>query len=428
MINSAIGDKPKFDVSIILIYLALVTIGWISIYSAAPVESHGSIFDINQVYGKQFLWIILAIALIVIIFAVEVKFFERFSGLIYIISLLSLVGLFVFGKEISGARSWYGLGSMSLQPSEFAKFATALALAKYLSQLDVSVKDIRHFLIASLIIALPALLIVPQPDPGSALVYAAFFFAMHREGLSVWFLMTGLIGLAVFLGTILIGPWWIAAASLIIVAMLFSLSRKRYKKRRASKPKISRYLAAVIACISLAFAVGPIYENVFSERHRNRIDIVLGRVDDSQGIQYNIIQSEIAIGSGGVVGKGLLKGTQTQGGFVPEQHTDFIFSAIGEEFGLLGAGLVVILFMLLIYRLIIMAERQRNQFARIYGYCVAGIFFIHFFVNVGMVLGLLPTVGIPLPFLSYGGSGLWGFTVLLFIFVKLDAHRMSYQH
>lgn len=428
MLNSAIGDKPKFDVSIILIYLALVVIGWISIYSAAPVEVHGSIFDIDQVYGKQFLWIILAIALVVVILAIEVKFFERFAGLIYVISLLSLAGLFVFGKEISGAQSWYGLGSMSLQPSEFAKFATALALAKYLSQLDVSIKDVKHFLIASVIIALPALLIVPQPDPGSALVYAAFFFALHREGLSVWFLMLGLIGLTVFLGTLLLGPWWITAVSIIIVLIFFSLSRKRYNKRLSKKPKPTWYIAVATACISLAFAVNPIYDNVFSERHRNRIDIVLGRVDDSQGIQYNIIQSEIAIGSGGITGKGLLQGTQTQGGFVPEQHTDFIFSAIGEEFGLLGAGLVVILFMLLIYRLIIMAERQRNQFARIYGYCVASIFFIHFFVNVGMVLGLLPTVGIPLPFLSYGGSGLWGFTILLFIFVKLDAHRLSYQH
>ncbi|WP_231717740.1 rod shape-determining protein RodA [Nonlabens sp. YIK11] len=428
MLDSAIGDKPKFDVSIILIYLALVLMGWVSIYSAAPVESHGSIFDINEVYGKQFLRIILAIIMIVVIFAIEVKFFERFAGVIYVISLISLLGLFVFGVEISGARSWYGFGGLRLQPSEFAKFATALALAKYLSQLDVSVKEVKHFLIVALIVLLPAILIVPQPDPGSALIYVAFFFALHREGLSVWFLMLGLIGLTVFLGTILVGPWWIVGASVVVVAVLFSLSRKRYKKRLSKKPKISLYLLAMIACIGLAFAVGPIYENVFSERHRNRIDIVLGRVEDSQGIQYNIIQSEIAIGSGGITGKGLLKGTQTQGQFVPEQHTDFIFSAIGEEFGLLGAGLVVILFMLLIYRLIIMAERQRNQFARIYGYSAAGIFFLHFFVNVGMVLGLLPTVGIPLPFLSYGGSSLWGFTLLLFIFVKLDAHRMSYQH
>lgn len=428
MLHSAIGDKSKFDVSIILIYLALVLIGWMSIYSAAPVEVRGSIFDLNEVYGKQLLWIALAIALIVLIFAVEVKFFERFSGVIYVVSLLSLIGLFVFGKEIAGARSWYSLGSMSLQPSEFAKFATGLALAKYLSQLDVNVKDIRHFLIVALIIALPAVLIVPQPDPGSALVYAAFFFALHREGLSVWFLMLGLIGISIFLGTVLIGPWWIALASLLIVTFLFSFSRKRYKKRVSKKPKISLFLIALTACIALAFAVQPIYENVFSARHRNRIDIVLGRVEDSQGIQYNIIQSKIAVGSGGWTGKGYLKGTQTQGGFVPAQDTDFIFSAIGEEFGFLGAGLVVVLFMLLIFRIIIMAERQRNQFARVYGYSVAGIFFIHFFVNVGMVLGLLPTVGIPLPFMSYGGSGLWGFTVLLFIFVKLDAHRMSYQH
>jgi rod shape determining protein RodA len=240
--------------------------------------------------------------------------------------------------------------------------------------------------------------------------------------------MLGVIALALFIGSLLIGPWWIGLISLVLVAVLYSLSRKRYKKRRTLKPQISWFITALVACIAFGFATDFIFENVFQERHRNRINIVLGRLNDSQGVEYNIIQSEIAIGSGGFAGKGLLKGTQTQGGFVPEQHTDFIFSAIGEEFGLLGAGTVVILFMVLIYRLVIMAERQRNQFARIYGYRVAGILFVHFFINVGMVLGLLPTVGIPLPFLSYGGSGLWGFTVLLFIFVKLDAHRMSYQH
>jgi rod shape determining protein RodA len=317
---------------------------------------------------------------------------------------------------------------MSLQPSEFAKFATAIALAKYLSQLDVSIKDVKHFFIAGGIILLPAILIVPQPDPGSALVYAAFFFPLYREGLSLWFLLLALMAIALFLGALLIGPWWTSIISLVLIAVVFSLSRKRHKKRLGSKPQVPWFITALVACIAFSFATNFIFENVFQERHRNRINIVLGRLDDSQGVEYNIIQSEIAIGSGGLAGKGLLKGTQTQGGFVPEQHTDFIFSAIGEEFGLLGAGTVVILFMLLTYRLVIMAERQKNQFARIYGYGVAGIFFIHFFVNVGMVLGLLPTVGIPLPFLSYGGSGLWGFTVLLFIFVKLDAHRMSYQH
>ncbi len=422
------GDKPKFDVSIILIYLALVLIGWVSIYSAAQVDTHGSIFDLDEVYGKQFLWIVLGIALIVLIFAIEVKFFERFAGVIYVLSVLSLAGLFVFGKQIAGATSWYNLGFMSLQPSEFAKFATAMALAKYLSQLDISMRDIKHLIIAGGIVLLPAILIVPQPDPGSALVYGAFFFALHREGLSLWFLLLAIIALVLFIGSLLIGPWLIAVISLVVVAVLFSLSRKRHKIRRGAKPQISLFVAALVACIAFAFTADFIFENVFQERHRNRINIVLGRLDDSQGTQYNIIQSEIAIGSGGLTGKGFLKGTQTQGGFVPAQDTDFIFSAIGEEFGLIGAGTVVILFVLLIYRLIIMAERQRNQFSRIYGYGVAGIFFVHFFVNVGMVLGLLPTVGIPLPFMSYGGSGLWGFTVLLFIFVKLDAHRMSYQH
>ncbi|AZQ43605.1 rod shape-determining protein RodA [Nonlabens ponticola] len=425
---AAIGNKPKFDLWIILIYLALIAIGWLSIYSAASVEQYESILDMNQVYGKQLLWIGLAVFLIVIILAVEVKFYERFAGIIYVISLLSLAGLFVFGKEIAGATSWYAFGPVSLQPSEFAKFATALAVAKYLSQLDINVRDLKHLIIVSGIILLPAILIVPQPDPGSALVYSAFFFALHREGLSLWFLTLGLVALALFIGSLLIGPIWVTVTVIVVLLLLFLLSRKRYKQRRTAKPAVSWYLLAMVVCAAFAFSTQYVFDNLFQERHRNRINIVLGLVEDSQGVQYNIIQSEIAIGSGGLTGKGLLQGTQTQGGFVPAQDTDFIFSAIGEEWGFLGAGFTVILFMALVYRLVIMAERQRNQFARVYGYCVAGIFFIHFFINIGMVLGLLPTVGIPLPFMSYGGSGLWGFTILLFIFVKLDAHRMSYDH
>jgi rod shape determining protein RodA len=428
VINTAIGDKPKFDLWTILIYLALIAIGWISIYSAAVVDHRPTILDFDQVYGKQILWIGLAFLLIVIILAIEVKFYERFAGLIYVFSILSLVGLFLLGKEINGATSWYAIGPVSIQPSEFAKFATALAVAKYLSQLDISVRQFKHFAIVSSIILLPAILIVPQPDPGSALIYSAFFFALHREGLSTWFLTLGLIALSLFIGSLIVGPIWMMLLSIVVVWLLFSLSRKRYKKRRRIKPKPLVYIGAAVACVIFAFSTQFVYDNVFSERHRNRIDIVLGQVEDTQGAQYNIIQSEIAIGGGGLTGKGLLKGTQTQGRFVPAQDTDFIFSAIGEEWGFLGAGLVVILFMALVYRIVIMAERQRNQFARVYGYCVAGIFFLHFFVNVGMVLGLLPTVGIPLPFMSYGGSGLWGFTILLFIFVKLDAHRMSYDH
>jgi rod shape determining protein RodA len=424
----AIGDKPKYDIASIFIYISLVIIGLLSIYSAAPVTEYTSITDINEVYGKQFLFIGVCAVLIILILAIEVKFYERFAGLIYVVSLISLVGLFIFGKEVNGAVSWYPIGSFTFQPSEFAKFATALAVAKFLSQLNVSLKNVRDFMIVAGIIALPALLIVPQPDPGSALIYTAFFFALHREGLSLWYLSLGVIALALFLGALILHIGWIILVILVVVTVMYLLSRKRKHNKRLPKPRVYLYIIAAIICIAYTFSSSYIFNNILEDRHRNRIDIVLGRVQDDAGIGYNINQSMIAIGNGGWTGKSLDEATQTRGGYVPEQHTDFIFSAIGEVSGLVGTIVTILLFMFLIYRIIIMAERQRNQFARIYGYGVAGIFFLHFFVNVGMVIGLLPTVGIPLPFMSYGGSGLMGFTILLFIFIKLDAHRMSYEH
>jgi rod shape determining protein RodA len=424
----AIGDKPKYDIASIFIYISLVIIGLLSIYSAAPVTEYTSITDINEVYGKQFLFIGVCAVLIILILAIEVKFYERFAGLIYVVSLISLVGLFIFGKEVNGAVSWYPIGSFTFQPSEFAKFATALAVAKFLSQLNVSLKNVRDFMIVAGIIALPALLIVPQPDPGSALIYSAFFFALHREGLSLWYLSLGVIALALFLGALILHIGWIILIILVVVTVMYLLSRKRKHNKRLPKPRVYLYIIAAIICIAYTFSSSYIFNNILEDRHRNRIDIVLGRVQDDAGIGYNINQSMIAIGNGGWTGKSLDEATQTRGGYVPEQHTDFIFSAIGEVSGLVGTIVTILLFMFLIYRIIIMAERQRNQFARIYGYGVAGIFFLHFFVNVGMVIGLLPTVGIPLPFMSYGGSGLMGFTILLFIFIKLDAHRMSYEH
>ena len=423
-----IGDKPRYDLWTILIYIALVVLGWFSIYSAAPITEYQGLFDMDVVYGKQLLWIGMALFLIVLILAIEVKFYERFAGLIYVVSLLSLLGLFIFGKEINGAVSWYPLGPMTFQPSEFAKFATALAVAKYLSQLNVSLKNPKDFLIVSGIILLPAILIVPQPDPGSALVYSAFFFALHREGLSLWYLSLGVIALALFLGSLVISIWWVILIVLVSLAVLYLLSRKRKHKKRLPKPRLHLYIIAGLLCVLYSLSTNYIFNTVLKDRHRNRINIVLGKVEDDAGIGYNINQSEIALGNGGWTGKSLPEATQTRGGYVPEQETDFVFSALGETTGFLGTTVTILLFMFLIYRIIIMAERQRNQFARIYGYGVAGIFFLHFFVNIGMVIGLLPTVGIPLPFMSYGGSGLWGFTILLFIFVKLDAHRLSYDH
>ncbi|MCP9199671.1 rod shape-determining protein RodA [Gramella sp. GC03-9] len=412
-------NSAGFDWISICIYLVLILFGWANIYSASLGTNTGSYFDLDQPYGKQALFIGLSIFLIIIILSIEAKFYQRFSSVIYIISLLSLAGLFVFGKTISGATSWYAFGGFSLQPSEFAKFATALALAKYLSDIQTNIRKLSHQVKAFIIIAIPAILIVPQPDPGSALVYAAFFFPLYREGLSGFYLVTGISAVAVFIMTLLVGPYWVSGGVFVIALMIFL----RKRKKRPGRILISIF---TIVSIVLSFSVNYIFENVFEQRHRDRFNIVLGKEVDSRGIGYNTNQSEIAIGSGGWLGKGWTEGTQTKGHFVPEQHTDYIFSTVGEEWGFMGSAMVVILFVLLMIRLLYMAERQRNQFHRVYGYSVIGILFIHFLVNIGMVIGIFPTVGIPLPFFSYGGSGLWGFTILLFIFIKLDSDRLSY--
>ncbi len=409
----------NFDWLLILLFLALVGIGWVNIYSASldPEAVQGTL-DFSNLYTKQLVWIILSFVIIAFILLLEAKFFVRFASVIYITSLLSLLGLFVFGKEISGATSWYNLGGLSLQPSEFAKAATALALAKYLSDLETNVASVQHQLKAFLIIALPALIIIPQPDPGSALVYAAFFFPLYREGLSGAYLAIGFGAIVLFVLTLVFGPVYVCTGIAVITILLFI---KQRKKRRGK----SILIIAPIICMILSLSVNYIFQNVFEQRHRDRFNVVLGRKVDTKSIGYNTRQSEIAIGNGGWMGKGFLKGTQTKGNFVPEQHTDYIFSTVGEEWGFAGSMLVIILFISLMMRIIFLAEKQKSQFSRVYGYSVAGILFIHFLVNIGMVTGIFPTVGIPLPFFSYGGSALWGFTILLFIFVKLDGNRVN---
>lgn len=404
----------------ILLYVILLIFGWMNIYSASLSESADSIFDFSQVYGKQLIWMILSLFLIIIILSIEAKFYERFASVFYIISLLSLAGLFVFGKTISGATSWYVFAGVSMQPSEFAKAATALALAKYLSDIQTNIKLFKHQLQAFLIIALPALLILPQPDAGSMLVYSAFFFPLYREGLPAMYLLIGLSAVVLFILTLLLGPFWMSGIIFMAtIAFLF------FKKKRRKRFFIKAALVGV-AAIGFCVSVNYIFTEVFEQRHRDRFNILLGREVDPQGIGYNTNQSEIAVGSGGWFGKGWTQGTQTKGGFVPEQHTDYIFSTIGEEWGFVGSATVILLFVLLLLRLIHLAERQRSQFKRVYGYSVIGILFLHFMINIGMVIGLVPTIGIPLPFFSYGGSALWGFTILLFIFIKLDSERNSF--
>jgi len=409
----------KFDWLTIALFIALVGIGWVNIYSASLSDTTSVFFDFDQVYVRQLLFIGLSVPLIVFILAIDSKFYERFSSVIYIISLLALIGLFVFGKNVNGATSWYGIGAFSIQPSEFAKAAVALALAKYVSDIQTNMSKFKDQLRAFLIIAVPAIIIIPQPDPGSALIYAAFIFPMYREGLHYFFLLLGFIAASLFVGTLTLGVPGMILAILLVVFVVFFYNRKK-------RPKWLRYAIVAAFCIGFAFSVNYIFNEVFEQRHRDRFNIVLGKETDTKGIGYNTNQSEIAIGSGGWTGKGWTQGTQTKGNFVPEQHTDYIFSTVGEEWGFLGSILVVILFVALIVRLLFLAERQKSQFSRVYGYSVAAILFLHFFVNIGMVTGLFPTVGIPLPFFSYGGSGLWGFTVLLFIFVRLDGANYYY--
>ena len=410
----------NFDWISILIYFLLVAIGWMNIYSASLDDVSTSFLDLSQIYGKQLLWIILSVFLIIIILSIDSKFYERFASLFYVISLISIIGLFFFGKTINGATSWYAIGGFTIQPAEFSKVATALALAKYVSDIQTNIRNLSGQFKAFIIIVLPALIILPQPDAGSALVYSAFFFPLYREGLSGVYLIAGFSAIVVFVLTLVLNPIWVSGGTVVIALLLYFLRKKK-------KPGAIAYLTILTTIVALSFSVDYIFNNIFEQRHRDRFNIVLGKEVDNRGIGYNTNQSEIAIGSGSWFGKGWTEGTQTKGNFVPEQHTDYIFTTVGEEWGFVGSSVVLLLFILLMLRLIYMAERQKSQFKRVYGYSVVGILFIHFFVNIGMVIGILPTVGIPLPFFSYGGSSLWAFTILLFIFIRLDSERMSFR-
>ncbi|RTY92449.1 rod shape-determining protein RodA [Flavobacterium sp. GT3R68] len=404
----------------VIIYIILVVLGWLNIYSSSLSTSaqDAYLFDFTQIYGKQMMFIFFTIPLIFIVLSVEGKFYEKYSSIIFGIALLLLAGLFVFGKTIAGQRCWYAIGGFTLQPSEFAKAATALALAKYLSDVQVNLKDVSRQVQALLIIALPVLLILPQPDPGSALIYSIFIIVLYREGLPAWYVWTGFIAILIFVLTLVLQPQYVILISFLVIAFIYARSRKINRNIIAS--------AIVLGLISgFVLSVDYVFEHVFKQHHRDRFNILLGREVDLKGIGYNTNQSEIAIGSGGWIGKGFLEGTQTKGGFVPEQHTDYIFTTVGEEWGFVGSFIVIALFVGLITRIIYLSERQKTKFSRVYGYCVAGILFIHFFVNISMVLGVFPTIGVPLPFFSYGGSGLWGFTILLFIFLKMDANKVN---
>ena len=408
-------SNSKIDWWIIILYFALVGFGWLNIYSAS-MSTTQNIWDLNQIYSKQLVWILLSVVLIVFILAVEAKFYERFSSLIYLFALAALVGLYVFGQTVNGATSWYAFGGFSIQPSEFAKTATALALGKFVGDIQTNIRSWQYQWKSLLIMLLPALLIIPQPDPGSALVYAAFILPLYREGLNYLFLT-----FAAALGLLFIGTLLFEVQGIVLLLVVFLGLYLWQQKRKRKRIKWGQSLIILALAIGFAYSVNYVFYSVFEQRHRDRINLVLGKTVDSNSIGYNTHQSEIAIGSGRWWGKGWLQGTQTKGNFVPEQHTDYIFSTVGEEWGFMGALFLISLFIALILRVLYRAEKQKSIFGRVYGYSVASIIFIHFMVNIGMVIGLLPTVGIPLPFISYGGSGLWGFTILLFIFVKLDS-------
>lgn len=410
----------RMDWLTLMIYLLLVGFGLVNIYSATFKGEATSLFNVSEPIGKQMLFFILSLISGTVLLFTQPKFFERFSSLLYALTILLLLGLFVFGSERSGARSWYGFGGISLQPSEFAKIAVALAVAKLLTEIQINIKTFRSQLQIFFVIGLPMVLILLQPDAGSALIFVAFLFVLLREGLSfIYFNVFS--GLILFFILTLIAPLpfvYISIFTAIIILYFFS---KKLNKKASFWP----YLLSIVLSCGYVYSVDYIFYEVFEQRHRDRFNIVLGKEVDTQGIGYNLNQSKIAIGSGGWNGKGFLQGTQTKGGFVPEQHTDYIFSTVGEEWGFVGSAALVLVFCILILRILARAEIQKNKFSRVYAYGVASILFLHFFINIGMSIGIVPTIGIPLPFISKGGSSLLAFSCMIAIYLNLDANRLN---
>lgn len=420
------NNRPfKYDFLTIILFFVLVGFGWVNILSASSNGNIDSIFNLSFPYGKQLLFIALTIILISGILALESKFYERFSSIIYIISMLSLIGLFIFGKNVNGALSWYAIGGITIQPSEFAKFATALAISKHLSDIQTSIGTLKDQLIAVLLILIPSLLILLQNDTGSTLVYASFLFVFFREGLQKIYLIVGFSLLTLSILTLKFGMFITSLTSFSIILCIYFLTINKH-------PKILVLVGSFILSILIAFSVKFFYSDILKPHQQDRISIWLRLEKDPEivnrmkrDIAYNLNESEKAISSGDLFGRGFMQGTRTTGKFVPEQHTDYIFSTVGEEWGFIGSALTVIVFCILLLRIIYLSELQKNQFSRVYGYSVVSILFSHFTINIGMVMGLIPTIGIPLPFFSYGGSGLWAFTILLFVFIKLDANKVN---
>lgn len=417
MNNTNKGFFNHVDWITISLFLTLLTIGWFNI-NAAVYNPDQPVINLDNNSGKQFIFIILAIVTAAVILLLDEKFFFNFSPIFYGITILLLIIVLIVGRNVGGNQAWIPIGSFRLQPSEFAKWATCLLLARYLSGINNKISELKTFLPTLGILALPVFLIILQPDAGSALVFMSIIFVLYREGLSTYFLIAGAMMILLFILTLLYPKLYIIIGLVLITIALIYYFRRNRKI-------LGVFLTGLVLSCLFIFSVDFVYSNILKSHQKVRIDLILGKVKDLRGAGYNVNQSKIAIGSGGLLGKGYLQGTQTKFNFVPEQSTDFIFCTVGEEWGFLGSFIVVSIYIFLLLRIIHIAERQRSSFGRIYGYAVACIIFCHFFVNIAMTIGLMPVIGIPLPFLSYGGSSLISFTILLFILVKTDSNRIG---
>jgi rod shape determining protein RodA len=418
MKNQSVSDN--LDWTTVVLYGILVVMGWFTIYSSSsPIEDAS--FSFSEIYGKQLVFIVLSIPLIIGVLWIESKFFEKYAFLIYLGSFLLLAGLFVFGKTIKGQTNWYQFGGLSLQPSEFAKIATALLLSKVLSDSTFSLQSFKNQIISFIIILAPVFLILMQPDAGSAMIFLSLVIVLYREGLPDIYMISIFVLIVLAVSALIFDPIYITIVFFAMMAIYF-LTRKKNQR----KPILN--LVFFISMSVCTFSVNFIYQNVLEPHQQDRINVLFNDNVDLKGEGYNLNQSMIAIGSGGLTGKGFMEGTQTKGGFVPEQHTDYIFTTVGEEWGFFGSFFVILIFVLFFFRILHLAEHQKTVFSRAYGYCVATYLFIHFAVNIMMLIKLFPTIGVPLPFFSYGGSSLWAFTILLFIFLKLDANKVNEWH
>ena len=415
----------KIDWILVMVYFFLICFGLANIISSSISGENISLLDFNTLYGKQFVFIIISFVIIIISLSIEVKFYERFSSVFYLVCILFVLGLFLFGDRINGALSWYSFSGITLQPSEFMKVGVALAVAKFISDFQTNLKKSQDQIKIFLIIFLPILLIVLQNDTGTSIVFLSLFFVLYREGISQIYLFIAFVILTVSILTIKT-----SISTALFLSTILVLLNYFYKNRKSRS--LIKSILIVIFSLAISVITNYTYSNVLKTHQKNYISVWLNLEKDpikikqmKRTILYNLNESEKAISSGGLSGKGYLEGTRTIGNFVPEQHSDYIFSSVGEEWGFLGSSFIIILYIILIIRIISLSEMQKNHFSRIYGYSVASIIFMHFMINIGMVLGVTPTIGIPLPFLSYGGSSLLAFTLLLFIFIRLDANRIN---